>query len=291
MLWHLLLFYFYPFYESRNQFILTLILRWYLIKKIQKMKKIYLFLGMIFITSGVWSQVQRTQAAFMPGNLVIYRVGSGAGSLINTGNPVFLDEYTPTGTLVQSIALPTTVIGTNKQLIASGTSSSEGLLTRSSNGQYLILTGYASDIPGAASLSGTASATVNRTIGLVDYNGIINTTTALTDAATGSSPRSAISSNGTNLWHTGGAGGIRYTTLGSTTSTQLSTTVTNLRQANIFNGQLYTSSSSTTFHLSTVGTGSPITSGQTITNLPGFPTTGSQYGFFFADLNAGVAGG
>ncbi len=39
-----------------------------------------------------------------------------------------------------------------------------------------------------------------------------------------------------------------------------------------------------------MGTGVPTTSGQTITNIPGFPTAGSPYAFFFADLDAGVAG-
>src|SRR6516165_1575326 len=68
----------------------------------------------------LFAAVQRllASAPFTPGNLVIYRVGTGTGSLINTGNPVFLDEYTPGGVLVQSIALPTT--GAQK-LIASGT--------------------------------------------------------------------------------------------------------------------------------------------------------------------------
>src|SRR5262245_13912483 len=47
-------------------------------------------------------------AAFTPGNLVIYRVGiAGTGVLTNTGNPVFLDEYTTSGALVQSIPVPT----------------------------------------------------------------------------------------------------------------------------------------------------------------------------------------
>lgn len=45
-------------------------------------------------------------AGFTPGNLVVYRVGTGSGSLSSVGTPVFLDEYTPLGTLVQSIALP-----------------------------------------------------------------------------------------------------------------------------------------------------------------------------------------
>src|SRR4030095_14542066 len=229
-------------------------------------------------------------AGFTPGNLVIYRVGNGAISPVNTGSPLFLDEYTPAGTLVQSIALPTTAVGAQKQLIASGTATTEGLLNRSTDGQNLVLTGYAANLGGATNLTTTSSSTVNRTVGLVNAAGIIDTTTALTDAATGASPRSSISTNGTDLWITGGAGSIRYFTYGATTSLQLSTTVTNLRATNIFNGQLYVSASSTVFHLATVGSGTPTTSGQTITNLPGFPTTGSQYGFFFADLSAAVAG-
>jgi hypothetical protein len=43
-----------------------------------------------------------------PGDLVVYRVGDGAAGLLNTGAAVFVDEYTTTGTLVQSIPLPTT---------------------------------------------------------------------------------------------------------------------------------------------------------------------------------------
>lgn len=50
---------------------------------------------------------QRADAApFTSGNVVVYRVGTGAGSLVNTGSAVFLDEFTPVGVLVQSIALP-----------------------------------------------------------------------------------------------------------------------------------------------------------------------------------------
>src|SRR5262245_8201285 len=84
----------------------------------------------------------RAAGAFSPGNLVIYRVGTGTGSLLNTGNPVFVDEYSPAGTLVQSIALPTTTVGSNRRLISSGTASSEGMLTRSADGRYLVLAGY-----------------------------------------------------------------------------------------------------------------------------------------------------
>ena len=116
--------------------------------------------------------------------------------------------------------------------------------TRSTDGRLFILTGYAATLGGSTSLGSTASATINRLVGRVDTTGNIDTSTALTDFASGNNPRSAVSTDGTTIWATGGAGGARYTTLGSTTSTQVSTTTTNLRQVNIFNGQLYVSSSS-----------------------------------------------
>src|SRR5262249_38185887 len=86
------------------------------------------------------------QASFTAGNVVLYGVGDGTDPLVNTGNAVFLDEYTPGGVLVQSVPLPTTAAGAQHQLIASGTASSEGMLTRSADGRYVILSGYASDL-------------------------------------------------------------------------------------------------------------------------------------------------
>jgi hypothetical protein len=73
----------------------------------------------------------------------------------------------------------------------------------------------------------------------------------------------------------------------------------NNRQVNIFAGQLYASNDSTaggtTVILGSVGDRTPTTSGQSYTSLPGFITHtstpgSSAYGFFFADLDAGVAG-
>jgi len=100
------------------------------------------------------------------------------------------------------------------------------------------------------------------------------------------------SDDGSNLWITSSATGIRYAPFGTVgSSTQLSTTVTNVRVPAIFGGQLYVSDSSgAAVRLGTVGSGLPTTVGQTITNLPNFPLTGAPYSFFFADLSAGVAG-
>ena len=125
-------------------------------------RKMYIF-GMFVSLLGLFQQTQ-AQTAFTAGNIVIVRVGDGSTSLINTGNPVFLDEYTTTGSLVQSIALPIAVDGTNKRLILSGTATSEGALSRSADGSALVLTGYDAAPGGATSLSGTSAASVNRTV-------------------------------------------------------------------------------------------------------------------------------
>ncbi|HZT76131.1 MAG TPA: DNA/RNA non-specific endonuclease [Vicinamibacterales bacterium] len=232
-------------------------------------------------------------AGFTPGNLVVYRVGDGSAALTGNAAAVFLDEYTPSGTFVQSFAMPTAAIGNNRALTASGSATSEGELTRSVDGQYLVAAGY-NAAPGTASVTSSTSANVNRVIARVDSTGTIDTTTALTDAISGGNPRGAVSTDGHDLWISGtsSGGGIRYATFGATTSTSLSTTVTNLRHTGIFGGQLYVSTASgSAVRLGTVGSGTPKASGQTITELIGIPPSlPSPYSFFFADLDPTVPG-
>jgi hypothetical protein len=71
----------------------------------------------------------------------------GDGSLSSSGTPVYLDEYSPSGTLLGSIAMPTAPVtppadGANGAPVASGSAGSEGLLTLSPDGTTLSLTGY-----------------------------------------------------------------------------------------------------------------------------------------------------
>ena len=256
------------------------------------------------LVAGMWgalpareasAEVAGPQASFTAGNLVIYRVGDGSASLSGIATAVFLDEYTTSGVLVQSIPMPTTISGSNRRLVASGLATSEGYLTLSTDTNYLVLTGYDADV-GTASIAGTTSAAVNRVVGRVDVSGVVDTSTALTDAFSGSNIRSVASTNGSDLWVSGTASsaanaGSRYTTYGSTTSTQLSSTVTNLRNSYIYAGQLYISTSSgSAVRIGAVGSGTPTSSGQTIANLPGFPLTGTPYGFLLVDLDSSVAG-
>jgi hypothetical protein len=231
-------------------------------------------------------------AQITPGNLIVSRVGDGLAALGNTATARFLDEYTPAGTFVQTIPLPTTVIGGNRRLTDSGTATSNGFLTQSGDGRYLVAAGYDAAV-GTTGVTSSASATVNRVIARIALDGTVDTTTALADAYTGNNFRCATTVDGASFW-TSGTGtaptpGVRFVAaLGATTSTQLSTTVTNIRCVDIANGQLYCSSSSGAFvGVSTVGTGLPTTSGQTIAALPGFPITSgpSAYDFYFADAS------
>ena len=225
-------------------------------------------------------------------HLVVYRVGDGSGSLANTGNAVFVDEYTTAGSLVRTIPMPLTVNGSNRRLIASGTATSEGLLTRSVDGHFVVLTGYDAPIP-TASLAGTTGTAVPRIVGRVAADGTVDTSTQVQDGVSGNNPRSVASTDGSQFWFAGAAGGVRFVSLGnaSASTTQLSTTVTNLRQVGIFGSQLFVSDSSgSAVRLGAVGSGVPTTSGQVISNIPGFPLSGSPYAFYFADLDASVPG-
>jgi len=254
------------------------------------MKKIYFLTFILTVFSAnVFAQ------AFSTGSLVVYKVGDGVNPITNAAFPVNLDEYNAAGVLLRSHPLPTAVSGSNRRIIASGTATSEGLITLSPDGQFLVVTGYDTfPDPTRASLPSAPVASVNRVVGIINNAGTIDATTALTDAFSTSNIRGAVTTNGTDIWVSGtgtpsSTAGVRYTTKGSTTSTELSTTPTNIRSVNIYNGQLYCSSASGAFQgISSIGTGLPTTGGQTTTILPGFSTTAGPSPYMFSINPAGT---
>ena len=235
---------------------------------------------------------------FGSGNVVVYRVGTGAAASGSAARAVFLDEYTPTGTLVRSIAMPTATVGADKRLVAKGDDKSEGMLTRSADGQFLAVPGYDAAV-GSTVGSGSTSAAVPRVVGLVDCAAEVDTSTALTDVLSGNEIRGAYTSNGTNIWAMGdndsaSTAGTYFTTIGATTATNLIPAASRGSQRHLeaFGGQLYTtgSGSGTGIRFASVGSGLPTTP------IPAPPygdfgfTSGSFYAFFFADLSPAVAG-
>lgn len=242
-------------------------------------------------------------AAFTPGNIVAVRVGDGGAPLSATSTRVFLDEYTPAGALVQSIALPfVSVSGSSRALTLIGNAASEGYLSRSLNKAMLVVGGYDAT-PG---ITGTtvlgSSATYNRVICKIGADGAPIIVNALGDAYSGggtSNFRSVATVDGTAFWMGGNAvasadAGARYAAAGSSTSVRLSSSPTNLVVVRVLDPdgagpappQLYTSCIvSPMVGISTIGAGLPTAPEQTTTLLPGFPgtdTTPSMPEYFFA---------
>ena len=222
-------------------------------------------------------------------------LGDGTVTLTSAAAPVFLDEYSPLGLLVQSVPMPTSVVGLNHRLTASGTAV-EGLLSLSADGQYLVATGYDANVA-TTGVGTSASATVNRVVGLINSAGSVDTTTAINNVLSGNNFRGAVSSNGSDIWISGSAGavapnnvaGVSYTTVGSSTATNLISFAT--RGVSIYGGQLYagsTSSSSPTV-VSQIGTSLP-TSATTATSLTGLPISGAGSTNQFAFAHLGVGG-
>ena len=193
---------------------------------------------------------------------------------------------------MQSIELPTTVSGNQFRLVAHGTATPEGLLNRSPNGQWLTLTGYDADV-GVSGLSSSASAAVGRVVGRIDATGAIDTSTRLSDWTSGSSPRSAITTDGNRFLLAGGAGGIHEADLGDLTSMVYNSQVAGLRHIDRFGGELYISTgtavASSAIAQINQTTGAPM-------YLPGVPAPGTgatginAFQFFIADLSAVEAG-
>ncbi|MCX6303525.1 MAG: T9SS type A sorting domain-containing protein [Bacteroidetes bacterium] len=205
------------------------------------------------------------QAPFTTGNVVVLRAGDGAASLSTLSTLLFLDEFTPAGSPVQTIAIPST--GPNRLTIV-GNATTEGHITLSPDGSYLVLPGYDAG-PGIASIGSSTAAENNRKLLRVDqqvnYYPILSST-----AFSGTNIRSGVCS-GNDYWASGSSGGAAGTNgvqyFGSGPPAQVSSTITNIRDINIFNNQLYISATIGTYGIYAVGTGLPVTGPQTATNV------------------------
>jgi hypothetical protein len=228
-------------------------------------------------------------AAFTPGSIVAYRVGSLTTVPSANASPVFLDEYSQNGTLLQTIALPTAT-GTaplTYPLTASSTGS-EGLLNRSVDGTCLTVPGYAAAL-GYTSVAGASTTSNERAVAFVNASGGVDTTTRLgTTAFSGSNFRGAATDTCTHVWTTGnGSGktnyGVWFVTQGGGTVTQLNQT--NSQGITISNGQLYVAFAGGAT-LSTVGTGLPTSGLPTVTAVSGIADFNYR-GIAFLTLQSG----
>ena len=260
------------------------------------MKKI--ILPILTISFALFTSTSANAVNLTVGNLVVERVGVGGATLLaSTAQNVAVLEFTTSGTAVQTITFPTT--GAD-QMTDSGSATSNGNLN-SYNG-LVAVTGYNSPV----GTTGVASSNTKATSVLDNTGAVVNRTTYPTGGPTGTpvSPfsgnnlRSAIATGSNTFYASGTAsgtpntGGVWYSDGAS--FTQVSSTATgqptNMRNVEIYNGQLFSSSgASTGYGIFSIGTGLPTSAGSTSTlaiNTAGIGTgTASPYGFVMFDTN------
>lgn len=232
----------------------------------------------IVAASAVYSSSQAQ--SLTPGNLVVTRVGDGVAAPTNAANPVFVDQYTTSGTYVNTITIPTTASGANLPCTNSGTATSELSLNLSGDRRYLTFGGYDATV----GTTGVASSTVPRVCARVAMDGSVDTSTQLGTLYSGNNLRSVWTSNGTDFWCVGATSGIVYSPLGGAGALVVCNTTTNNRVINSNGTDIYYMTGAGTRGFYKIP-GFPTTSGQTSTNQFPTGTSSSPYDFIMVDAN------
>ncbi len=259
------------------------------------MNKKPLFVFSLIVVLGIDS-LAGVPSTFTANNLVVSQVGlDGSGTaLSNASTAVVLKEWSIGLNAFSgyNVFMPTSVSGSNRALTSSGSATSEGFLTLSNNGAYLMYGGYDSGV-GTASIAGTTSATVNRVAGRVFFDGTVDTSTAMNTFSAGNI-RSVVSYDGNQVWAAGSNTGQVYADLGGANLATVSSTTTNSRVINIFNAGsgnelYYSTSGTTTSGIYRISGGLATTSGSTgsvvISTVGSGTGTASPYDFWFKDAN------
>jgi hypothetical protein len=229
-----------------------------------------------FILS-LYASTSSVSTQFSSGNVVVLQAGNGLSALSSTATPIFLREFSPNGDILYTYTVPVT----SNTLTMSGSATSEGALTLSSDNTKLILVGYNAAV-GTTGIAGTTSSAANRMVAAVDATSGI-TYTGTNSYFSANNIRCGASDGAGNFWTCGAATGLCY--MGTVSAAAITQSViTNLRQTQIFNGDLYFSTTSGTSGIYKVGTGLPVTSGQTnslIINTSTVGTSPAPNGFYF----------
>lgn len=227
-----------------------------MMKKLLTIKNALTCLATVCVATGAYAQ-------FTPGNLVVLQAGDGSTALSNTGNAVVLREFTPAGVPAYSMAIPTS---SATGLTILGSSTAEGFLTRSSNGQQLVIPGYAGTY--TSSIATATGTQVPRVIGTVDGAGTFTRVASSTSFHSGGNIRGAVSDGTGNYWSVGSNQGVNY--FGNTAaSSNIQGFVANNRALSIQAGDLAFSCAAGTargiYVVNTIGSGTTTVPASTVT--------------------------
>jgi hypothetical protein len=238
------------------------------------------------VAAGIASHAsaQSTISSLTSNDFVVLRGGDSSTpdtTLTATQVPIYLDEYTPAGVLVGSIAVPNT--GSSAlTLPGTGDNQHDGVLSLTGNGQYLAFAGYQRNEGGADAFAGNASGGYAQpVIGVIGSAATSLTTNTIVQSYgafagyNSSNPyiRGAYSLDGTSGFYTFGKypasnatadGGLSYVTgTGPTATTSYIEPFADWRDITVANGQLYGGTGSSSSSVSgnhgvfQIGTGTP----------------------------------
>jgi len=157
--------------------------------------------GLALATLALPLAVAAQNAFFTPGNLAVLRVGDNSQALTGSGNTVYIDQFTPSGTLVTSVAVPD---AGDSALLVSGTASSEGGLARSLDRTLLTFAGYhAGRGTVIGSLANQTGLAVPRGLATVSAQGVYTLMQTSSTVYSGNNIRGAAADGTNNFWTAG----------------------------------------------------------------------------------------
>lgn len=195
------------------------------------------------VTSSVATLTMSGQVGLSHANVVVLRVGDGAQLLTANGNSISLDQFAPSGTYRNSLALPDTggsalvTLGVNS--VPSPSSVTGTTMSRSADGRFLVIAGYNTAVGYSAALNTASAAAVPRGIGLIDASGQYTLGLASTDPTFNATFwRSAVTDGMNNFWGAARGPGTYY--FGFDQSPALvQANFSNIRSMASFNGSIY----------------------------------------------------
>ena len=231
---------------------------------------------LISVTALLVASLTSVHAQFTAGNLAVLRDGTGSAALTSAGTAIFLDQYTTSGTFVNSLGIPTAGA---TALVNSGSAGSEGALNLSANGQYLVFAGY-NAAAGTASIASSTAAAAPRGVATVDAGGNYTLAATTSTAFSANNIRSGTTDGSGNFWAAGANGGTIYYDTATTAITN-STTSANNRVIQDIGGNLYFSTGSGSSRGIYQISGTPTTTGNTAVSLINNGGSASPYDFAF----------
>ncbi len=215
--------------------------------------------------------------SFTPGNLVVERVGDGIESFSSSGDTIYMDEFTTSGSYVQNFK----ITDSGSSALIDGSAGSDGGMTLSADGRFLCMPGYNINQPYSSSLANAMGSAVPRGVGTVSAAGSYSFVVSSATVDSGNNIRGAATDGNGNYWASGGASGVDY--LG-TANSAANVYSANLRCVNIINNNLWYDTGSTSPGIGiwkysgkpTTAVGNTATEIITITNTA---STASPYNF------------